>query len=282
MPAPPQIRAATHPVARQLRLLARGGVRERREEGLFVVEGPRGLHEALAAGAVPAWVVAAEGRAAHDDVRPLLARSRSEGAPVYLADDALLARLAPSETGPGLVAACPLPLGADDARALISGVPRGQAPAPGSLRTASQLLVCTWGVQNPGNLGTLVRSACAFGAAGFLAVAGADPWNPKAVRASAGAIHRLPVARAADAGPAGDAGDLLEGWRLVAAMPRGGVAPASIDWSGRVALLLGSEVAGVPGALAGRAERVTIPIRGEVESLSVAVAGSLLIAAAAR
>jgi TrmH family RNA methyltransferase len=103
------------------------------------------------------------------------------------------------------------------------------------------------------------------------------------VRASAGAIHRLPVARAegAESDPALVDGLRRGGWRLVAAVPRGGLDPAEVDWSGRVALLLGAEVAGLPPELVERADAVTIPMAPGVESLSVPVAGSILLALAA-
>lgn len=259
------IRAAAHPLARTVRALGRGAT-ERRVHGLFLVEGPRGLAEALEAGARPAWVLAAVGRATGEDPSgPVLRRCREAGIAVHPVDPDLLERIAPAEHGPGLVAACRLPAGADD--------PAGLLAAPGDGR----LVVC-WGIQNPGSLGALLRSAAAFGARGLLAAGGADPWNPKSVRASAGAIHRLPAARAA-AGPELVGRLHAAGYRLVAAVPRGGAAPAEIDWTGRVALLLGAEVAGLPDEVARAARRVTIPTSGAVESLSVPIAGAILLSA---
>ncbi len=263
MPLPAPLTSASHPLARQLRALGRG-VRERREEGLFLVEGPRGLEEALDAGAPLAWALFAAGRTGRPPLDGLIARCLSAGVPVQPVQDALLERLAPAEHGPGAAAACALPAMAD---------------APGPLLAARRLVVVAWEIQNPGSVGALVRSAAAFGAAGLVAAGGADPWGPKAVRASAGAIHRLPCART-EHGAA-----LLEplaaaGRRLVAAVARGGAAPAAVDWSGPVTLLLGSEVAGLPPELEARAQRVTIPTTGTVESLSVPIAGSILLHAA--
>jgi TrmH family RNA methyltransferase len=258
----------SHPRAALARELARG-VRERRAAGLFLVEGPRGLAEALEAGAPPAFALVAAGRADRSPARELIERCRRAGVPVELVQDALLERIAPSETPTGLLAACPLPAGADDPA-------RPLAATDGVVALAVR-------IQNPGSLGTLVRSAAAFGGAGLVAAGGADPWGPKAVRASAGAIHRLAVARA----EGGESDPVLRGalerggWRLVAAVPRGGRDPAAIDWSGRVALLLGAEVAGLPAELERRAEPVTIPMAAGVESLSVPVAGSILLAGAA-
>ncbi len=264
----PIVKAMSHPRAALARELARG-VRERRAAGLFLVEGPRGLAEALEAGAPPAFALVAAGRADRSPARELIERCRRAGVPVELVQDALLLRIAPSETPTGLLAACPLPAGADDPARLL-------AAADGVVALAVR-------IQNPGSLGTLVRSAAAFGGAGLVAAGGADPWGPKAVRASAGAIHRLAVARAegAESDPALRGALERGGWRLVAAVPRGGRNPEAIDWSGRVALLLGAEVAGLPAELERRAEPVTIPMAAGVESLSVPVAGSILLAAAA-
>ena len=264
----PVVKSMGHPRAALARELARG-VRERRAAGLFLVEGPRGLAEALEAGAPPAFALVAAGRADRPPARELIERCRRAGVPVELVQDALLERIAPSESPTGLLAACPLPAGADDPA-------RPLAATDGVVALAVR-------IQNPGSLGTLVRSAAAFGGAGLVAAGGADPWGPKAVRASAGAIHRLAVARAegAESDPALRGALERGGWRLVAAVPRGGRDPAAIDWSGRVALLLGAEVAGLPAELEGRAEPVTIPMAAGVESLSVPVAGSILLAAAA-
>jgi TrmH family RNA methyltransferase len=262
LPLPPALTSASAPLARQARALGRGA-RERREQGLFLVEGPRGLEEALDAAAPVEWVLLASGRIAREPHATLAARCLDAGVPVQPVQDALLERLVSAESGPGIAAACRLPQDeADSGRALNSRT----GPA----------VVC-WEIQNPGNVGAILRCAAAFGARGVLTAGGADPWGPKAVRASAGAIHRLSVARLAD--PAQAAGALLtRPLRRVAAVARGGLPPDAIDWSGDVALLLGSEVAGLPADIAEDAERVTIPTSGRVESLSVPVAAAILLA----
>lgn len=266
MRLPPPIASASHPLARQARSLDKG-VRERRDEGLFLVEGPRGVAEALDAGADLVWVLVASGRAEREPFASLALRCLDAAIPVQPVRDAILEKLAPAEHGPGLLGACRLPRDADRADSVIAKAKAGFA-------------VVTWGIQDPGNLGTLVRSALAFGATGFVAVEGADPWSPKAVRASAGAIHRLPVARgAADDDPCGRLLDA--GVRLVAAVAVGGQAPEKIDWRGPVALVLGAEVRGLPDDIVERATVVTIAISPAVESLSVAIAGSILLAQAA-
>ncbi|HNX18713.1 MAG TPA: TrmH family RNA methyltransferase [Acidobacteriota bacterium] len=261
----PAYAAAPRSLAQEMRELARDPA-ARREARLFLVEGPRGVAEALDAGAVVRWIVVADDRADAKESARLLAGAARRGALTYTMGADKLARSAPSEKGPGLVAACELPEGADDPRDALR-------------RAAGGVVVVSWGLQNPGNAGTIVRGAAAFGAGAYVAVAGADPWGPKAVRASAGAIHRLPAARALHADRFAE--ELLGGGRrLVAAVARGGADPSAIDWSGSPALLIGAEVAGLPPALEAAAVRATIPTTGAVESLSAPMAATLLLAAA--
>ena len=152
--------------------------------------------------------------------------------------------------------------------------------------SGSALIVIAVGLQDPGNLGTLIRSALAFGATGVLTTPGTvSPWNGKAIRASAGAVFRMPLATADDA-----AMELLRqgGVALLASVAeqtRAGQARAAgeVDLRRPCALLIGNEGAGLPAEwLALANERVTIPTPGAVESLNAAVAGSLLLYEAAR
>ena len=151
------------------------------------------------------------------------------------------------------------------------------------------LLLVAAGLQDPGNLGTLIRSAEAFGATAVLTTAGTvNEWNQKALRASAGSVFRVPVVQVG-------AEQLIalksRGVRLLAA-----VAPGSESGPGTIseavshsdltlpcALMIGNEGAGLPAELLSLADaRTTIPTPGGVESLNAAVAGSLLLYEAAR
>lgn len=139
------------------------------------------------------------------------------------------------------------------------------------------------GVADPGNAGTLLRSAEAAGAAGaVLSAEAVDLYNPKTVRASAGAVFHLPVACG---GPVdavldelGAAGVAIVGTAVAGATP---LDEAPLE--GPVALVVGNEAHGVPAAAAGRLDTaVTIPMVGRAESLNVAMAGTLLCFEAAR
>jgi TrmH family RNA methyltransferase len=131
-----------------------------------------------------------------------------------------------------------------------------------------------WRLADPGNVGTLIRTADAFGAAVALSNGCADPTSPKALRASAGSIWRVPLGR-------WDASNrLLQGVTRVALVAHGGVPLATLDLPDRVAFLLGAEREGLPDSLE-REVSATIPISG-AESLNVAATGAIALYELAR
>ncbi|HZI80851.1 MAG TPA: RNA methyltransferase [Vicinamibacterales bacterium] len=155
-------------------------------------------------------------------------------------------------------------------------------PAPLCQR-ADAFVIAIADVQDPGNVGALLRSAEAGGASGaFVTGASANPFSWKALRGSMGSALRLPVVT-------GLAADRVmpemrqAGMRTVAAVARGGSDPDDVSWKGRVGLWIGGEGAGLPDSLVERCDaRVTIPMAPQVESLNAAVAGALLVYAARR
>jgi TrmH family RNA methyltransferase len=148
--------------------------------------------------------------------------------------------------------------------------------------TAAPLLLILAGVQDPGNLGTILRSAEAFGATAVLCLPGTvSAWNPKAVRASAGSLFRLPLLT----GCAEECFQRLRaaGVRIWTTAVHGAEAADRIDLTGPVALVIGNEGNGVAQSVAALADgAVTIPCPGPVESLNAAVAASVLLYEAAR
>ena len=150
-----------------------------------------------------------------------------------------------------------------------------------AMLVGTPLLLIAVGLQDPGNLGTLIRSAEAFGATGVLTTPGTvSAWNQKAMRASAGSVFRLPVA-----GATPEAMGTLEQQRvrLFAALKDDARAIDEVDLRGPCALLIGNEGAGLSEDWVRMAdERVTIPCPGWVDSLNAAVAGSLLLYEASR
>jgi len=123
-----------------------------------------------------------------------------------------------------------------------------------------------WRVTDPGNVGTLLRTADAFGAAVTLSPECADPLGPRALRASAGAIFRVPLVEWNDAPE-----------RCVGLVAHGGAPLAGVDLEPPLTIFLGSEREGLPAALVTDCYKATIPLPGEAESLNVAAAGAIAL-----
>jgi RNA methyltransferase, TrmH family len=144
------------------------------------------------------------------------------------------------------------------------------------------LVVVLAGIQDPGNLGTILRSAEAFGATGVVSLPGTvSAWNPKAVRASAGSVFRVPFLAASEQ-------ECLEklheaGVKILSTSVQAAQPAEPVDLTGPVALIIGNEGNGVAGDLEAKADAaITIPYPGPVESLNAAVAASVLLYEAAR
>jgi TrmH family RNA methyltransferase len=144
------------------------------------------------------------------------------------------------------------------------------------------LIVVLAGIQDPGNLGTILRSAEAFGASGVVSLPGTvGVWNPKAVRASAGSVFRVAFLAANER-------ECLEKLhearvKILSTSVHAAQPAERIDLTGPVALIIGNEGNGVAGDLEAKADaRITIPCPGPVESLNAAVAASVLLYEAAR
>ena len=141
-------------------------------------------------------------------------------------------------------------------------LPRGTRP----------VTLALWRVADPGNVGTLLRSADAFGAGVALSPGCADPTGPKALRASMGAIFRVPIAEF----------DAAAG-RRIALVPHGGTPLPELDLDGDIVFVLGAERDGLPEEVLTTCDRqATIPQQGESESLNVAMAGTIALYERAR
>src|SRR5271156_6412928 len=150
--------------------------------------------------------------------------------------------------------------------------------------SGAALILIAAGVQDPGNLGTLVRSAEGFGATGVLTTQGTvSAWNQKALRASVGSVFRVPVVGVTAAEVAELKG---RGVRLIAAVgaeSEGVLTAQEMNFMGACAVMIGNEGAGLDAEWLEMSDaRVTIPCPGDVESLNAAVAGSLLLYEASR
>ena len=254
--------AFNNPRVQQLRRLL-GRRSARHDEGRFVVEGPVLVGEAVAAG----WTCEAQFVAAEAD---RVTSPGAEGAgPVFELAEGVLDRVASTETPQDPLAVVVIPQ--HDADALLA---------------TAEFVVVLDRVGDPGNLGTILRSAEAAGADLVVLTPGSvDPYNPKVVRASAGALFHVPVVEATFERVAA-AGLTVLGTTSHAAEGRS-IEPYTLaDLRGRIGIALGSEAHGLPDVWTddvGPIRRwVTIPHRGRSESLNVAMAATVLVFEAAR
>jgi RNA methyltransferase, TrmH family len=244
-------------VRRLRQLLRKRGLRN--AERVLVVEGAELLAVALTAGVrVEAVYVAPEG-ADVPAVAEVTGRALAVGARVFDLGPGVMERVASTVT--------PQP---------VLAVVGWEPAALDDLVAATFVVVCA-DVRDPGNVGTVIRTADASGADAVVCCEGTvDPTNPKCVRATAGSLFHLPVVVG---GAAVDVvGDLASrGLSTVGASVSGGQDYAEFDWCRPVALVLGNEASGLDAEVAGALDAgVTIPMRGRAESLNVSVAAAVL------
>jgi len=232
--------------------------------GLAAIEGLNLLDEALRAGLrIAAVFLALE---AHD---PLKGLDLPQELDVLQVPQAILNPILDTETPQPVAALVEVP------DWTWAHVLRGRTAWP-------PLLVVLAGLQDPGNAGAIVRSAEAFGATGIVALPGTvSLWNPKAIRASAGSVFRLPQVTV---GVDECFNTVREsGARFISTTGHAAESCDGVSMTGPIALIIGNEGNGVPPGIAARAdERVTICCPGPVESLNAAVAASILLYEASR
>lgn len=232
--------------------------RARRTERAALLEGAHLLAAYLDAGLRPQAVMVSESGLRNAEIAGLA--QRAGPAPVTLSD-ALFRWIADTVTPAGLAAEIAL------------------APAAATLSEARHAVFLD-GIQDAGNVGTLLRSAAAFGAdTAVLGPGCADPWSPKVLRAAMGGHFALRIAEVPDLALA-----LADfGGRVVCAAPADGKSPAAVDLTGRLGWIFGAEGQGVSAAIASRASlRVCIPLAPGAESLNVAAAAAILFYERAR
>lgn len=250
------LRSATNPALKQVRLVTSG-----KDKNLILLEGERLIDEAHRAR------FAMENLFVDEERHELLTRWRSDGLHPRRVARGLLDRFSTLGQSPGCLALARVP----DERDLDELL--------GSMMAG--LVVVAAGISDPGNLGALARTAEAAGASALIVTpGGASPWNNKALRGSMGSLLRLPVARPSHADVAASGLARLK-FRQIRAVTRGGTDYRQFDWSGRVALWLGTEAGDWPAA-AEAFEGVSIPMHGDTESLNVGAAAAILLFAAAR
>ena len=240
------IDSETNPLIKTLRRLAR----PRKREPRFLLEGRKLVDAAIDSGIeLEAIVVSTTYRGSPPE------RVGDPTEPITLGD-ALFRKISTLESPEGILAI---------------------AKRPPSVTPSSGLIAVAAGIQDPGNLGAIARVVEASGASGLVVLKGsADPFGPKAVRGSMGSVVRLPVVESPDM-------SALGGFRKAAIVARGGDDFRAVDWTPPLAVVFGSEAAGLDDAMLAQCDlRVSIPMRGEVESLNVATAAALILYEATR
>jgi len=258
-----ELTSATHSLVKVFRRALAEGVTL---DGWLCGEGPHFLEEALKPGSraiVQSVLVATEAAEKH---RALLAALPSESELAQV-PDRVFRQIAGTRTPQGIAALVELP--PFDLQALVA--------------SPNAILVIACGLQDPGNMGTIIRSADALGASAVIALAGTvNPFNPKAMRSCVGSIFRMPVF--ADLNQETIFKLLRDsGVRILGADRHSAVAVSSADLRGPVAVLVGQEAAGLPPEISREAdELLSIPLRAEADSLNAATAAGIFLYEIAR
>ena len=249
----------SNPKVQRLRRLVRRAS-DRRAEGLVVAEGAKVIHAALDGGAEIRELYL--GPDADTEFADLVTRS---GAKLHRLSGGVLDRVASTVTPQSELALVALP-----------------SAALSDLASADLVLVGV-AIQDPGNAGTMVRTALAAGASGIVFCEGSvDVFSPKTVRSSAGAVFALPIVQGLGADQALD--EIAEmGLSRVGTSSADGVDLYAAELAGRVAVVMGNEANGLPARLdAHLDQKVRIPMLGPADSLNVAVASALVCFEAVR
>ncbi|HJR58133.1 MAG TPA: RNA methyltransferase [Vicinamibacterales bacterium] len=257
-----------HVTSRQNALVRRfaGISRDGRAGDEVLLDGSHLVEEAISSG-VPLEVVAFGSEALQERLAPLAARCSSTGARVITVPDRLLGAMSPVQHAAGVVAIARL----------------RQARLEDALTRAPQLILFLDGVQDPGNVGAIIRTAEGCGATAVITGPGtADPRGWKALRGSMGSAFRLPVASSDSLAGAVRAARAA-GVRIFATAPRGGTPIGESNLAQPSGIILGGEGSGLgPETIGAADERLTITMRPPVESLNVAVAAALILYEASR
>ena len=251
---------APHSSVKRYRELARNPTKNGRERELLL-DGFHLLVEARASALSIDSAVFERSVLEDSSIRTVAEQLAAEGADVFIVSSKVLESMSPVKTPSGVIGIARRPVTTLDA----------------VLSAPQSLIVVAHDVQDPGNVGGIMRTAEAAGATAFLTSGGtADPFGWKALRGSMGSALRLPIARA-------DIGEILRALRAAsvfttALVPRGGQALFTFDFREPVALFLGGEGPGLPDEVANEMDAlISIPMHPPVESLNVGVAAALVL-----
>lgn len=255
------ITSRQNPVVARYRAAARGDA-----GGILLLDGAHLLSDAIHCGVTVQHAAVTHAAQEQQDVRDLVAALTRAGVDVVTVSASVMDAISPVRSSTGLVALAERP---DRSVAQIFS---GDAP----------LVVIGVDVQDPGNVGAIVRVAEAGGATGVIAAGtSADPFGWKALRGAMGSALRLPLATLSTAAAVAEA--RRHGCRVLATGPRGGRSLFDANLTGPLAILIGGEGQGLaPSIVATADEHITIPMQPPVESLNAAVTAALVVYEARR
>lgn len=247
------ISSSANPQFKALKLLA-GSSRERRRTSSTVLDGPHLLSCYLESHGLPALVVVSADARGRPEIETLLKRCGEVR--VLEFSSALFGQISPVDHPVGILAVIP-------------------TPRPTGTLRPEQFVVMLEGVQDPGNVGAIIRTAAAAGADQVMLSAGcADPWAPRTLRAGMGGHFVTDVRAGVDLVAALDGYD----GSVVVATAHGGQLPQEVDLTGPITFVFGGEGAGLSEALRARADIcVTLPMAAGIESLNVGAAAAVLL-----
>lgn len=237
----------------------------REEKGLFLVEGLRAVEEAVAYGdVVSLFVISGE---ESERQKKVLQQAAEKGVALYQADDKIMHKICDTQTPQGVVAVVRMPK--NDISRLNPSRKKYENNIP---------VVILDRIRDPGNLGTIIRTADAVGALGVILLAGsADVYSPKVVRASMGSIFHLPLAQGIEP-EAALTWCMRYGYTTAAASLTAAEELYKVDLSRKMAFILGNEANGVTSELqAASDKRLYIPMPGKAESMNVAMAAGVIL-----
>ncbi|HEY3398775.1 MAG TPA: RNA methyltransferase [Armatimonadota bacterium] len=261
-----QIDSAQNQHVKLFRSLAQS--KHRRETGLFALEGRRLIAEAVRARADMLWAAYSPEHFVGPEEDQLLGELMRSGLELHEMGPRALTAMTHTESPPGIVAVAKIPAPPTDLAATLP---------------ERAWLLGLWELRDPGNMGTMIRTAHALGGAAVVAVGGCvDFYDPKVVRASAGSLLHLPLVKVHNLYALRDS---LAAWQasLVTAAMSAEQACDEADYPARTVLLVGSEAHGLPEEVEVAAQlQVRIPMPGGAESLNAAVAAGIIAFQVAR
>lgn len=253
------ITSAGNPLIKQLRSLERK--KGRNETGLFLAEGARLIEQALAQGWQIETLVTSNSGAERDYVQALAARAEAQGARLIQVPDRLAGSIARK----------------DNPQAVIAAIKQRELTLEETLDDGAGLWIGLYECRDPGNLGTILRTADCAGAAGVILIENCcDPFSVEAVRASMGSLFDVRLARADF--------ESFNAWRqkaglnMVAASVNGETSHVGVDFEQPSLILMGNEQAGLPPAIEAACDTLClIPMRGGADSLNLAQATAIML-----